>query len=101
MPVVSAPLEALAAFGFILAGVPVYFVTQREARERIPGLGWLGKLFSGGSRAGTSALSGQSVGRRKGRDAELEHELVGEEDIEEEAVEMLPRESESKETTKD
>lgn len=29
MPIVAAPLEALAAFGFILAGVPLYLVTQK------------------------------------------------------------------------
>lgn len=30
MPVFSAPLEALAAVGFILAGVPMYYLTQRR-----------------------------------------------------------------------
>jgi len=30
MPVIAAPLEALAALGFILAGIPVYYITQRN-----------------------------------------------------------------------
>ncbi|TFY51174.1 hypothetical protein EVJ58_g10704 [Rhodofomes roseus] len=30
MPVKAAPTQALAAIGFILAGIPVYFMTQRE-----------------------------------------------------------------------
>ncbi|OCH94964.1 hypothetical protein OBBRIDRAFT_788707 [Obba rivulosa] len=30
MPVIAAPLEALAALGFILAGVPMYYITQRN-----------------------------------------------------------------------
>ncbi|KZO95847.1 amino acid transporter [Calocera viscosa TUFC12733] len=34
MPVIAAPLEALAAVGFILLGLPVYFITQRR-NERI------------------------------------------------------------------
>ncbi|EJU05603.1 L-methionine transporter [Dacryopinax primogenitus] len=34
MPVIAAPLEALAAVGFILLGLPVYFITQRP-NERI------------------------------------------------------------------
>jgi len=34
MPVIAAPLESLGAFGFILLGLPVYFLTQRP-NERI------------------------------------------------------------------
>ncbi|KAF8625777.1 hypothetical protein AX15_005169 [Amanita polypyramis BW_CC] len=37
MPIIAAPLEALAVLGFILAGVPVYYMTQtnENARPRI------------------------------------------------------------------
>lgn len=36
MPIVASPLEALAAFGFILAGLPMYFMTRQVAREFAP-----------------------------------------------------------------
>ncbi|KAN0062017.1 hypothetical protein ACQY0O_006012 [Thecaphora frezii] len=81
MPVISAPLEALAAFGFVLAGVPVYFVTQPEARKRIPGLSWL----AGSTSSNRSAPADEHKARRIDGD---ELEEAGEE-----AVEMLPRDS--------
>jgi len=34
MPVIAAPLEALAVLGFILAGIPVYYMTQTHASAR-------------------------------------------------------------------
>ncbi|EPQ26381.1 uncharacterized protein PFL1_06029 [Pseudozyma flocculosa PF-1] len=82
MPVVSAPLEALAAFGFILAGVPVYFATQPEARRRIPGLS---RLFR--SRQAATADS-DVVPLSKAARHDDDDDEAGEE-----AVEMLPRES--------
>jgi len=30
MPIIAAPLEAMAVLGFVLAGIPVYYVTQRS-----------------------------------------------------------------------
>lgn len=71
MPIFSAPLEALAALGFVVAGVPAYYVTQTG----IPFLQrWRG---SGGVRAE--------------RDDRLREELEEEGD---EEVEMLMRKSE-------
>ncbi|KAI0748211.1 L-methionine transporter [Daedaleopsis nitida] len=58
MPIIAAPLEAMAVLGFVLAGIPVYYITQRHdgpptaiqgffsdlaARIRgrpVPGAGW-------------------------------------------------------------
>lgn len=102
MPIFSAPLEALAALGFILAGVPMYFITQREGRTRIPGLssflarfqrgGDSGGLAAGSGDAKTRTANGDVFGRRKitreGPDYEDE-----EEGLEEEAVQMLSRQS--------
>jgi len=34
MPIIAAPLEALAVLGFILAGVPVYYMTQTHESSR-------------------------------------------------------------------
>jgi len=34
MPILAAPLEAMAALGFILAGIPVYYLTQTSAELR-------------------------------------------------------------------
>ncbi|KAI9446335.1 L-methionine transporter [Lactarius indigo] len=31
MPIIAAPLEALAVLGFVLAGIPMYYITQRGA----------------------------------------------------------------------
>ncbi|RDX56676.1 L-methionine transporter [Lentinus brumalis] len=33
MPIIAAPLEAMAVLGFVLAGVPVYYLTQRPPSE--------------------------------------------------------------------
>ncbi|KAG8829968.1 hypothetical protein FRC18_008829 [Serendipita sp. 400] len=38
MPVLAAPLEALSAVGFILAGVPVYFLTQSKWANKPNGI---------------------------------------------------------------
>ncbi|KAF8334270.1 L-methionine transporter [Cantharellus anzutake] len=35
MPVFAAPLQALAALAFILAGIPVYYITQRRATPHL------------------------------------------------------------------
>ncbi|KIJ44053.1 hypothetical protein M422DRAFT_67697 [Sphaerobolus stellatus SS14] len=37
MPVVAAPLEALAALGFIAVGIPLYFITQRPHSKAVAG----------------------------------------------------------------
>ncbi|KAK0534245.1 hypothetical protein OC835_002737 [Tilletia horrida] len=52
MPIFSAPLEALAAAGFIGAGVPMYCLTQPRAREKVPGLRWAYERLGFGRRAG-------------------------------------------------
>ncbi|KIY72130.1 amino acid transporter [Cylindrobasidium torrendii FP15055 ss-10] len=41
MPVVAAPLQGLAVLGFVLAGVPVYYVTHRADRETPRVLAWI------------------------------------------------------------
>lgn len=33
MPIIAAPLEALAVSGFILAGIPVYYLTQGNGNQ--------------------------------------------------------------------
>jgi amino acid transporter len=111
MPIFSAPLEALAAFAFIFAGIPMYYATQASGREtisQIPGMSFLvdnlrkviGKT-SGTALPGRGSDGGNLFGRRKvlrrsksttGTLDNLEEEE--EEGDEEEAVEMLPRESE-------
>ncbi|EAU88480.2 L-methionine transporter [Coprinopsis cinerea okayama7 len=37
MPIIAAPLEAIAVLGFVAAGVPVYFLTQVDEKPRIFG----------------------------------------------------------------
>jgi amino acid transporter len=116
MPVFAAPGEALAAFAFISAGVPMYYATQSAARDsiaRIPGLSSLVKglrrmmgsegdvdgLGRGGSDG--AALFGRRRVRRLAKGANMpSHAAPGrledlqedeEEGEEEEAVEMLPQ----------
>lgn len=36
MPIIAAPLEAMAVLGFVLAGVPVYYVTNRDEQAKLP-----------------------------------------------------------------
>ncbi|KAI0950592.1 hypothetical protein AcV7_009010 [Taiwanofungus camphoratus] len=36
MPVIAAPLEAMAVLGFVLVGIPVYYITQRSAATTAP-----------------------------------------------------------------
>ncbi|KAF9246106.1 amino acid permease-domain-containing protein [Melanogaster broomeanus] len=36
MPVIAAPLEAMAVIGFVLAGVPVYYLTNRNEQAKLP-----------------------------------------------------------------
>ncbi|TFY79409.1 hypothetical protein EWM64_g4606 [Hericium alpestre] len=36
MPVVAAPLQALAVLGFVLVGIPMYYLTQRTKSIRLP-----------------------------------------------------------------
>ncbi|KAF9454520.1 amino acid transporter [Macrolepiota fuliginosa MF-IS2] len=45
MPVIAAPLEAMAVCGFVLAGIPVYYITQRnEERPRV--ISWVKTMVS-------------------------------------------------------
>ncbi|THH16345.1 hypothetical protein EW146_g4269 [Bondarzewia mesenterica] len=37
MPIIAAPLEAMAVLGFVLVGIPVYYITQRETDIHLPG----------------------------------------------------------------
>lgn len=85
MPILAAPLEALAALGlyqfcgifsslntitgFILAGVPVYFITQRTPSgdtSEVAGRfrGWLGSIFgeSRSQRGGWTRLATEADG---------------------------------------
>lgn len=111
MPIFSAPFEALAAFAFIFAGVPMYYATQASGREtvgQIPGMATLvallrrclGRTGATVSTAGRGGSGGDLFGRRKvlrraksatSRLDDLDEEE--EEGLEEEAVEMLPRDS--------
>jgi len=36
MPIIAAPLEALAVLGFVLSGIPMYYLTQHGASLRFP-----------------------------------------------------------------
>ncbi|TFY62900.1 hypothetical protein EVG20_g6536 [Dentipellis fragilis] len=49
MPVIAAPLEALAVLAFVLAGIPMYYITQRNSSIVLPRQlsflsSWIGKL---------------------------------------------------------
>ncbi|KAJ8078805.1 hypothetical protein PM082_013088 [Marasmius tenuissimus] len=46
MPIIAAPLEAIAVLGFVLAGVPVYYLTRRDANEAPRIITWLRSGFS-------------------------------------------------------
>ncbi|EKM55586.1 uncharacterized protein PHACADRAFT_93389 [Phanerochaete carnosa HHB-10118-sp] len=43
MPIIAAPLEAMAVLGFVLVGIPIYYLTQRELYPKIksPGLAYI------------------------------------------------------------
>ncbi|KZV62829.1 amino acid transporter [Peniophora sp. CONT] len=41
MPVVAAPIQALAVLGFVLAGIPMYYITQRSTSLPLPS--WLSR----------------------------------------------------------
>jgi hypothetical protein len=46
MPIIAAPLEAASVLGFVLAGVPVYYLTNRDEQAKLPFLlSFLGSLF--------------------------------------------------------
>ncbi|KAL4077054.1 amino acid permease-domain-containing protein [Scleroderma yunnanense] len=36
MPIIAAPLEAMAVLGFVLIGVPVYYITNRDEQAKLP-----------------------------------------------------------------
>ncbi|KAF7304904.1 L-methionine transporter [Mycena kentingensis (nom. inval.)] len=44
MPVIAAPLPALAVLGFVLAGVPVYYLTHRTERDLPAMFSWISRL---------------------------------------------------------
>ncbi|KAK0560694.1 hypothetical protein OC861_006181 [Tilletia horrida] len=108
MPIFSAPLEALAAAGFIGAGVPMYFITQPKARARIPGLRWLHERLGFGRRTSmgldgvgvggaayanlVGALPGDVEDSDTGRPHAMKEARGHEHEEEEEAMEMLPKE---------
>ncbi|KAH7889240.1 amino acid permease-domain-containing protein [Phlebopus sp. FC_14] len=47
MPVIAAPLEAMAVLGFVLAGIPVYYLTNKDEQAKLPFyLGYLGSCLS-------------------------------------------------------
>ncbi|KAL9936507.1 hypothetical protein V8E36_004575 [Tilletia maclaganii] len=112
MPIFSAPLEALAAVGFISAGVPMYFITQPRARERVPGLQWLYRKLGFGRNASVAAAgsvgmggagyatlagempdSGAGAGVVPMEQMQFEIGRDAEDEEEEEAMEMLPKEA--------
>ncbi|KAL0946858.1 hypothetical protein HGRIS_013025 [Hohenbuehelia grisea] len=41
MPIIAAPLEAMAVLGFVAAGVPVYYITHRDKQEVPRAFSWL------------------------------------------------------------
>ncbi|UZJ57413.1 hypothetical protein CBS101457_006733 [Exobasidium rhododendri] len=110
MPIFSAPLEALAAFIFILTGIPMYYATQASGREtisQIPGMSSLvgflrtfigktnnanlpGRGGDGGNLFGRRKVTRNSKSNSNTLDNLDEEEEEGEE---EEAVQMLPREN--------
>lgn len=111
MPIFSAPLEAMAAFLFISAGIPMYYATQSSGREsisQIPGMSSLvqviRRLLGSGmdpNATGRGTDAGNLFGRRRvvrrsksNTTTKLEDlDEEEEEGLEEEAVEMLPRDS--------
>ncbi|KAF9053722.1 amino acid transporter [Hymenopellis radicata] len=46
MPVIAAPLQAIAVLGFVLAGVPVYFITHRTDRDLPRIFSWIGPCWA-------------------------------------------------------
>jgi len=60
MPIIAAPLEALAVLGFVLSGVPMYYITQRGTsialRNRFP---LLSRLY--GQSTGTPGFGWEAV----------------------------------------
>lgn len=92
MPIGSAPLEGLAALLFIAAGVPVYYLTQSRAGwvSNIPLLARVKGVFASGG-------AGASLDDGRGHHVPLPTlDRIGPEDDDEEAMEMLPKDSESK-----
>lgn len=92
MPIGSAPLEGLAALLFIAAGVPVYYLTQSRSGwvDRIPGLARMKGLFASGGGTGAGDGRGHHVPLPTSDGA-----TGGEDEDEEEAMEMLPKSSET------
>lgn len=59
MPIIAAPLEATAVLGFVLAGIPVYFITNRN-KEELPRISyWISACISRirGQREGWEAVA--------------------------------------------
>ncbi|KAJ6547599.1 L-methionine transporter [Mycena capillaripes] len=46
MPIIAAPLPAIAVLGFVLAGVPVYYITHRSERELPAVFAWFTPCIS-------------------------------------------------------
>ncbi|KAJ6596927.1 L-methionine transporter [Mycena vulgaris] len=46
MPIIAAPLPAIAVLGFVLAGVPVYYITHRSERDLPAVFAWFAPCIS-------------------------------------------------------
>ncbi|KAJ7582671.1 amino acid permease-domain-containing protein [Mycena floridula] len=46
MPIFAAPLEAMAVLGFVLAGIPVFYMTRRSEQDRPLVVRWFSSLIS-------------------------------------------------------
>ncbi|KAK0459766.1 L-methionine transporter [Desarmillaria tabescens] len=54
MPVIAAPLPAIAVLGFVVAGIPVYYITHRRDKDSLRIFAWIYPCFDrlrGGPRA--------------------------------------------------
>ncbi|KAJ7219306.1 L-methionine transporter [Mycena pura] len=46
MPIIAAPLPAIAVLGFVMAGIPVYFITHRSERDLPAVFAWFAPCLS-------------------------------------------------------
>jgi len=73
MPIIAAPLEALAVLSFVLAGIPMYYITQRGAlmalQRRFPSLSPLSRLYDPSTR--TPGFGWQAVATEGDDDIEM------------------------------
>lgn len=73
MPIIAAPLEAFAVLSFVLAGIPMYYITQRGAlmalQRRFPSLSPLSRLYDPSTR--TPGFGWQAVATEGDDDIEM------------------------------